>query len=75
MTVDNVQEGMRFAIVGGQSLFIRPCYPRLWAEARTWLQGRGDRHNVVALVTGTPGIGKSSFLVYAVHEVYDVHHY
>ena len=64
-----LQEEMRFAIVGEQSFFVRACYPALWAEACAWFESCGEKHNVVALVTGTPGIGKSSFLVYAVHEV------
>ena len=60
---------MKFLIVPRQPLFIRPCYPLLWEAVRTWFRDQGRVLFVFALVTGTPGIGKSSFLIYAVQQV------
>lgn len=63
------QDGMLFDVVLRQSLFIRPCYPELWEAVRAWFANRGDQPLVSVLITGTPGIGKSSFLIYAVYQV------
>lgn len=65
---------MQFPIVPRQPLFIRPCYPLLWEEVqfwfrRTWFSVKGPLPYVSVRVTGTPGTGKSSFLIYAVQQV------
>ena len=44
-------------------LFVRPCYPALFHECQTLFQA----HIQGAFLMGTPGIGKSCFLDYALH--------